>query len=132
MKYNIKLLIFLIAFTSLISCRKFFDINADPASPQNADLASILPPVLANSLFHNAVEGNNAAILSQFYTGNTGSSAQDVHSGNPGGASATSFWRTFYTTQGTNINLILDKGIKNQNWDYVGVAYACMGFSAVN
>jgi hypothetical protein len=108
----------------MVSCKKYFDINADPASPQNADLASILPPVLANSIFHNAVEGINAAVLSQNFTGNAGNAGQDIHSGNPGGASATSFWRTFYTTQGTSINLILEKGLKEENWDYVGVAYA--------
>jgi hypothetical protein len=108
----------------MVSCKKYFDINADPASPQNADLASILPPVLANSIFHNAVEGINAAVLSQNFTGNAGNAGQDVHSGNPGGAGAVSFWRTFYTTQGTSINLILEKGLKDENWDYVGVAYA--------
>lgn len=119
-----KILLLLITLTSVISCKKYFDINADPGSPQNADLAAILPPVLANSIFHNAVEGLNAATLSQHFTTTSGASGQDIHSGNPGGASATSFWRTFYTTQGTNINLILDKGIKEERWDYVGVAYA--------
>ncbi|HVF81454.1 MAG TPA: SusD/RagB family nutrient-binding outer membrane lipoprotein, partial [Flavisolibacter sp.] len=120
MKRCNKYLLILLFFTSLVSCKKYFDINADPASPQNADLASILPPVLANSIFHNAVEGVNAAVLSQHFTG----TGQDFHAGNPGGASATSVWRTFYTTQGTSINLIIDKGVKEQNWDYVGVAYA--------
>ncbi len=124
MRYVNKYLLALVFFTSLISCKKYFDINSDPASPQNADLASILPPVLANSFFHNAVEGSNAAVLSQHFTGNAGTGGQDSHSGNPGGASATSFWRTFYTTQGTSINLIIDKGMKEENWDYVGVAYA--------
>ena len=122
-RYN-KYLFVLIIITTMVSCKKYFDINADPASPQNADLASILPPVLANSIFHNAVEGINAAVLSQNFTGNAGNAGQDIHSGNPGGASATSFWRTFYTTQGTSINLILEKGLKEENWDYVGVAYA--------
>jgi len=124
MKRVNKYFLVLLAATALVSCKKYFDINADPASPQNADLASILPPVLANSLFHNAVEGTNAAVLSQHFTTNTGNGGQDIHSGNPGGASATSVWRTFYTTQGTSINLILDKGLKEENWDYVGVAYA--------
>src|SRR5688572_844191 len=100
MKRYQKFLFILLACTSLAGCRKYFDINADPGSPQNADLAAILPPVLANSAFHNAVEGANAAVLSQNFSGNV-LHAQDVHSGNPGGASATSFWRTFYTTQGT-------------------------------
>ncbi len=123
MRHWKKILVF-IAVTSLVSCKKYFDINADPASPQNADLASILPPVLANSVFHLAVEGLNASNLTQNFTGATGNAGQDIHSGNPGGASATSFWRTFYTTQGVNINLILDKGLKEENWDYVGIAYA--------
>ena len=124
MKRITKILVALMFFTTLAGCKKYFDINADPASPQNADLASILPPVLANSIFHNAVDGASPAILIQNFTSNAGNAGQDVHSGNPAGGGGAAIWRVFYVNQGTSINLILDKGIKDENWDYVGVAYA--------
>ncbi|MGI8582337.1 MAG: SusD/RagB family nutrient-binding outer membrane lipoprotein [Chitinophagaceae bacterium] len=124
MKHFNKLIFILITFVSITGCKKYFNINADPASPQNADLAAILPPVLANSIFHHAVEGTNAALLIQNFTGSTGATLQDQHGGNAGGASTLSFWRTFYVTIGTSVNLIIDKGIAEENWDYVGVGYA--------
>lgn len=124
MKNLNKLLFTFIAFASLASCKKYFDVNADPASPQNADLASILPPVLANTIFQNAVDGANAGTLSQHYTTNAGNASHDIHAGNPGGAAGTGFWRVFYVTMGTSLNLIVDKGMKEENWDYVGVAHA--------
>ena len=133
MKYLNKIIFAIIAVVALTSCKKYFDINADPASPQNADLAAILPPVLANTIFQNAVDGANAATLIQNFTTNTGAGTHDVHAGNPGGASGTGFWRVFYVTMGTSLNLIIDKGMKNENWDYVGVAYAirAWGFQQV-
>jgi hypothetical protein len=124
MKHFNKILFVMIAFTALTGCKKYFDINADPASPQNADLASILPPVLANSLVHNAVDGANAATLIQNFTTNAGNGNYDAHGGNGGGAVGNGFWRVFYVNMGTSLNLIIDKGIKDENWDYVGVAYA--------
>lgn len=124
MKHLNKMVFILVVFTSLTGCRKYFDVNADPASPQNADLASILPPVLANTILPNALDGANAATLIQNFTTNTGNGQHDVHGGNPGGTASREFWRIFYVVQGTSLNLILDKGIKDENWDYVGVAYA--------
>lgn len=124
MKHINKLLFLLITVVSFTGCKKYFDINGDPASPQNADLASILPPILANSIFQNAVDGTNAATLIQFYTTTIGNNTYDVHAGNGGGAAGNGFWRIFYVNMGTSINLIIDKGLVEENWDYVGVAYA--------
>jgi len=124
MKHINKFIFILIALAAFTSCKKYFDINADPGSPQNADLAAILPPILAGSGAQMAIDGGGAAVLSQNFTSNAGNGLLDIHSGNPGGGFATGFWRVFYVNQGTSINLILDKGITNENWDYVGVAYA--------
>ena len=124
MKHINKILILLIAITTTTGCKKYFDVNADPASPQNPELASILPPVLANSTFQHAVDGANAATLIQNFTTNNGNLQHDQHGGNPGGTANTGFWRVFYAIQGTSINLIIEKGIKEENWDYVGVGYA--------
>ncbi len=125
MKHYNKIIFLLIAFFIITGCKKYFDINADPASPQNADLASILSPVLAGSTAQNAIDGSHAATLIQNFTTNTGNGTHDQHAGNPGGGTAFNlFWRVFYVNMGTSINLIIDKGIKEENWDYVGVAYA--------
>ncbi len=124
MKHFNKILFVLIAITSFTSCKKYFDVNSDPTSPQSPDLATLLPPVLANAPFHHSVEGANAAQLAQHFIHNTNGAVHSYHGGNAGGASATSFWRTFYVTMGTSINMIIDKGMIEENWDYVGVGYA--------
>jgi hypothetical protein len=47
MKFYKLLLAITLVSTLATGCRKYLDINSDPANPQQADLAALLPPVTA-------------------------------------------------------------------------------------
>jgi hypothetical protein len=122
-----KKIIYLTLFTALLgsitSCKKYFDVNADPASPQNADLSSLLPPVYSNIPAASFLDGRFSGNYIQNFTAQVNDN-YDFHGGNGGGTQAAQMWRTFYQLQGSSITTILKKGIQEENWDYVGVAYA--------
>ncbi len=123
MKKIICSLLIVSSFASLVGCKKFFDVNADPASPQTASLASLLPPVYALIPAASVLDGRFSGAYNQNYTSTT-NDAFDQHGGNGGGTSAAQLWRTFYQSQGSSLNVIFEKGFAEEAWDYVGVAYA--------
>lgn len=119
--------IFLVIFSlSVITgCKKFLDVNSDPASPQTPDLASLMVPstsvmskmqVLDVITVGQYIQNWNSMV--------TGGDVFDVHGGNANGASANALWRSFYAQQGGNINLVLAKAIQDLRWDYAGAAVA--------
>ena len=123
MKKIISSILLLSLIVSITGCKKYFDINADPASPQKPDLSSLLPPVYSLIPAASFLDGRFSGNYIQNYTSTTNDN-YDAHGGNGGGTAAAQLWRTFFQQQGSSINVILDKGVKDQAWDYVGVAYA--------
>ena len=123
MKKIISSILLLTLIVSITGCKKYFDINADPASPQKPDLSSLLPPVYSLIPAASFLDGRFSGNYIQNYTSTTNDN-YDVHGGNGGGTQAATLWRTFFQQQGSSIAVILDKGVKDQAWDYVGVAYA--------
>lgn len=123
MKKIISSILLVTIIVSITGCKKYFDINADPASPQKPDLSSLLPPVYSLIPAASFLDGRFSGNYIQNYTSTTNDNF-DAHGGNGGGTAAAQLWRTFFQQQGSSINVILDKGVKDQAWDYVGVAYA--------
>ena len=123
MKKIICSILVLTSILQITGCKKYFDINSDPASPQTADLSALLPPVYATFPATSVLDGRFSGSYTQNYTSTTNDNF-DAHGGNGGGTLAAGMWRTFYQQQGSGINVILKKGLQDQNWDYVGVAYA--------
>jgi hypothetical protein len=123
---KLKLFILLICFASItFSCKKYLNINSDPSSPQTPDLASLMVPATSIMSKIGVLDIISAGNYIQTWSG-TGSSDQfDVHGGNNStGSVANALWRSFYAQQGQNINLVIEKGIQDQRWDYVGAAVA--------
>jgi hypothetical protein len=123
-KYNKLFIALVLAVLVTSGCRKYLDINGDPASPQNPNLPSILPPVTAVMSRSMVFDGRFVGQYIHNWSHTTGSENYDIHGGNVGGSGANQLWRDFYTVQGTAINLIIKKGILEEQWDYVGVALA--------
>lgn len=120
-----KIIIVLFASAALLNgCRKYLDVNSDPASPQNPDLTALFPPVTAVMSRTLVFDGRFVGAYIQNFSNTAAGENFDVHGGNAGGAGANQLWRDFYTVQGTAINLIIKKGIQEEAWDYVGAAHA--------
>ncbi len=122
---KIKIFMFIvIALSAITGCRKYLDVNSDPASPQNPDLNAIFPPLTAVMSRMMAFDGRFAGQYTQNWSHTSASEVYDAHGGNAGGSGANQHWRDFYTLQGTTINLMLKMGIEEEKWDYVGAALA--------
>jgi len=127
-KYFMKLnkLILIIALTGglLSGCKKYLDVNSDPTSPQAPDVASLFLPVTGIMSRMMAFDIQAVGNYIQNWSSTGAGDAWDVHAGNAGGTAFTQLWRAFYAQQGEAINLIIEKGVKEEKWDYVGAATA--------
>jgi len=123
-----KIFISLVLATLLLSsCKKYFDINSNPETPQNPDVTTLLTPVFSQMARSLCLDSRYMGAYVQYWHNfNSGGDAYDIHGGNPinpSGATA-DIWQRVYLQIGVPANLIINKGIKDQNWDYVGVAFA--------
>jgi hypothetical protein len=70
-------------------------------------------------------DGRGTGAYNQFWSNTAVQEAFDIHNANQGGSGfGNQGWRDIYQLQGPSINLIIQQGIQNEQWDYVGVALA--------
>lgn len=118
-----KIYIALIAFAITFSgCKKHFDINTDPATPQNPESKTLTPPLFAQMERGVQFDARYLGGLIQYFGGR-------VNVGEQHGWLQTSdamgeIWRTNYFGLGANLNLIIADSEKRQEWNYVGMAEA--------
>jgi hypothetical protein len=120
-------LIAAVAFTGLLlsGCKKYLDVNSDPASPQSPDIGSLFAPVTGTMSAMMLISPISAGQYTQNWSAvRAEESIWDIHAGNAGGAAATGLWRQFYAQPGAALNLVIKKGIIEEKWDYVGAAIA--------
>lgn len=116
------------------SCsKKIDDAYLNPNAPIRVPIESILPGVIGGFTAFNSAAGSNYGVqiddvlLGRYiqYWGSTtngenyGSMGGTLGSDNTGG-----IWAAAYYGHGQNVNRIIEWGIEEQKWDYVGVAYA--------
>ena len=124
-----KKILYFICLTVLVSglfgCKKYLDINSDPASPNVPSLPSLLTPAQATMSRTIIFDGRGTGAYNQFWSNTGVQEAFDIHNANQGGSGfGNQGWRDIYQLQGPSINLIIQQGIQNEQWDYVGVALA--------
>jgi hypothetical protein len=125
MKNKLIALSLLILSAGTFSCRKYLDINSDPTSPQTPDLASLMVPATSIMSKMASVDIVSVSQYIQNFSHITAGEGFDVHAGNGStGSTQNALWRSFYAQQGQNINLVIEKGIQDERWDYVGAATA--------
>lgn len=118
-----KLYILLIAFAITFSgCKKYFDINTDPATPQSPESKTLTPPLFAQMERGVQFDSRYLGGLIQYFGG-------AVNIGEQHGWFAISdamgeIWRTNYFGLGANLNLIISDSEAKQEWNYVGMAQA--------
>jgi hypothetical protein len=126
---NMKKILYIISLTvvlsSLFGCKKYLDINSDPASPSVPSLPSLLSPAQAAMSRTLIFDARGTGAYTQFWSNTGVQEVYDIHNANQGGSGAgNQGWRDIYQLQGPSINLMIQQGIQNEQWDYVGVAFA--------
>lgn len=125
MKKIIYFICLTVSLTSLFGCKKYLDINSDPASPSVPSLPALLSPAQASMSRTIIFDGRGTGQYNQFWSSTGVQETYDIHNANQGGSGiGNQGWRDVYQLQGPSINLIIQQGIQNEQWDYVGVALA--------
>ncbi|WP_113638540.1 SusD/RagB family nutrient-binding outer membrane lipoprotein [Nubsella zeaxanthinifaciens] len=118
-----KIYILLIALAVTSSgCKKWFDINTDPATPQIPDSKTLTPPLFAQMERGVQFDSRYLGGLIQYFGGavNVG----ETHGWLAASDAMGEIWRTNYYGLGANLNLIIEDSSTKQEWNYVGLAKA--------
>ncbi|MBN9298306.1 MAG: SusD/RagB family nutrient-binding outer membrane lipoprotein [Filimonas sp.] len=115
--------------TGLTSCKKYLDVNSSEAAPQDPSVSSVFPTQLGaiprglqyDSRYIGKYIQNFGAASSMLTWDNMGYDASSDNGGD--------IWRMTYYGLGKNLNFIINKGIANGQYDYVGAAYALKALS---
>ena len=125
MKKILYIICLTVLVSSLFGCKKYLDINSDPASPSVPSLPALLAPAQAAMSRTIIFDGRGTGAYNQFWSNTGVQETYDIHNANQGGSGiGNQGWRDIYQLQGPSINLMIQQGIQNEQWDYVGVALA--------
>ncbi|RYF23178.1 MAG: SusD/RagB family nutrient-binding outer membrane lipoprotein [Flavobacteriales bacterium] len=103
-------------------CKKYFDINTDPATPQNPESKTLTPPLFAQMERGVQFDSRYLGGLVQYFGGAVNVGEQ--HGWLPISDAMGEIWRTNYYGLGANLNLIISDSEAKQEWNYVGMAQA--------
>ena len=127
-KSIIIVMIALLGMATFNSCKKYLDINSDPDTPQFPDVASVFPTQLAGIPRGLQYDARYAGRFIQNWLSANTATAANINFDRMGYTAASDangdIWRQVYYGLGKNLNYIIDEGLKKQQWDYVGAAYA--------
>lgn len=126
MKKNDLKLIFALVVIILLSsgCKKYLDINSDPDTPQFPDVSSVFPTQLSGIPRGLQYDGRYVSKYIQNFQALTPDDTWDRMGYVSASDANGDIWRQTYFGLGQNLNYIIETGLKNQQWDYVGAAYA--------
>ena len=125
------------------SCTKKIDeayINPNAAVIQ--PIESLLPNIIQNMAISNTAQGtlygpqNDGQYVGRYvqnWATNTANNQYDQMGGATGSSDILgSIWAMHYYGMGQNLNRVIEWGIEQKKWDYVGVAYAIRAWSWLN
>ncbi|HET7119183.1 MAG TPA: hypothetical protein VFI29_22000, partial [Hanamia sp.] len=128
------LLLGVMSIFTLSSCKKKIDeAYLNPNAPVIVPIEDILPGVIGGFTAFNSAAGTNFGVqpddvLLGRYIQYWGSTANGENYGSMGGTMGSdntgAIWGAAYYGHGQNVNRIIEWGIQQQKWDYVGAAYA--------
>lgn len=118
--------------TVMTGCKKWLDVNYDPATPQDPDPASVFPTQLAGIPRGNQYDARYVGRYIQNWETALSSRTADIVWDQMGYASGSDangdIWRQCYFGLGKNLDYIIATGQKKGQWDYIGAAYALKAY----
>lgn len=130
MNMKIKFLISsLLVVSMLTSCKKYLDTNLDPSTPQNPDLASVLPAMISNIPRGISFDSRTMGHIIQNWSNIAAADNYELHGTNSGTDFGGDIWRMAYYGMGKNLDYMIAKAEAEQEWAYAGVALALKAWS---
>jgi hypothetical protein len=125
-KIQILLLVFAV-MTVVSGCKKYLDVNSDPATPQAPVSRTLTPPLFASMERGIQYDARYLGGLVQYFGGNV--NVGETHGWIAGSDAMGEIWRSNYFALGPNLNLIIDDSNRKQEYNYVGLAQAIKAWS---
>lgn len=129
MKYT--KILFIITLLFIISgCKKWLDVNSDPATPQSSKPEFFLAPIIAKMAYNSALDYRDVeSKLTQGWANQTNLDIWERHSSvssDAGGA----MWRHVYINAGLNLEEMINKAqaVEANNLAGIGLAIKAWGF----
>ncbi|AZI25045.1 SusD/RagB family nutrient-binding outer membrane lipoprotein [Pedobacter sp. G11] len=108
-------------------CKKYLDVNTDPATPQVPENRTLTPPLFAQMERGIQFDSRYLGGLIQYFGGNV--NVGETHGWSPGSDVMGEIWRTNYYGLGANLNLIIEDSQAKQEYNYIGLAQALKAWS---
>lgn len=132
-----------LVFTGMLllnSCTKKIDeAYTNPNADVRVPIESLLPGIIGNFVGSSAAAGSAYGVANdglyigryvQFWATNTAGNQYDQMGGATGASDVLgSVWAMHYFGMGNNVNKMIQWGIEEKKWDYVGVGYAIRAWS---
>lgn len=125
---RIQITIIAILVLAASGCKKWLDINTDPANPQVGSAEVLLSPVqfqMANNL---ATDYRMLFKYVQYWGSQAADNIYDMH-GYETNDNGGSIWRMTYVNLGPNLELLIQDAVEKEKWTYAGIGYAIKAWS---
>ena len=109
------------------SCKKYLDINSNPVTPQVPMAESLLAPIIFQMTNGTSQDYRVVFKITQNMVGistNINSLSWEQHGFPPASDVGGVIWRMNYVDLGLNLENMINDGIANQKYEYVGIGYA--------
>ena len=126
MKY-LKIIIFAIVVLSAVGCKKWLDVNTDPATPQVAKAEYLLAPIMYQMANNTATDNRVIFKYTQDMFGQDVTSfttAWEKHGYQSNSDIGGSMWRMVYVNFGLNLEDMIKDAEATNKWTYAGIGYA--------
>lgn len=126
MKY-FKIIIFSIVMLSTASCKKWLDVNKDPAYPQTTKAEYLLAPMQFQMANNTATDNRVIFKYTQDMVGQdqtTFTIAWEKHGYQSNSDVGGSMWRMVYIGLGLNLEEMIKEAEASNKWTYAGIGYA--------
>lgn len=118
-----------LALIASAGCKKYLDVNTDPATPQNAESRTLTPPLFAQMERGIQFDSRYLGPLIQNWGYRTSSYVGAIHGWIPGSDSMGEIWRSNYYGLGSNLSLIMEHATATEQYNYLGMAQAIRAWS---
>jgi len=121
---SIKFIAIALLVIAVSSCKKWLDVNKNPANPQQTEAQEFLPPIqfqMANNL---ANDYRYLFKYIQYWGSPSADNLWEMHGYEGSSDNAGSIWRMTYVNLGPNLEDLLKDATTHQKWTYSGIGYA--------
>ena len=118
-----------LALIASAGCKKYLDVNTDPATPQTPESRTLTPPLFTQMERGIQYDSRYLGPLIQNWGYRTSSYVGAVHGWISGSDSMGEIWRSNYYGLGSNLSLIMEHATATEQYNYLGMAQAIRAWS---